>query len=220
MTESAYEPLLTLLRERRSIRRFTARQPDDGQLAKLLEAARWAPSASNRQPYRLLVVRDAERIEAMRQTVTDATAALQASARADRQEAVSAYLKHFDFFGGAPIVLAPIVRLGPDLLAAATGNATSQNASIPRTLLDNVSSVAAALTNLLLAAHALGLGACWMTGPLVAERELCALLGVPRGWSLAALVPLGYPAEVPAAPPRKPVEALSRFLPAAEPQAE
>lgn len=220
MNEGAYEQLLTLLRERRSVRRFTAQQPDDAQVAQLLEAARWAPSASNRQPYRFLVAHDAERIEAMRQAVTKATGALQASARADRQEAVSTYLKHFDFFGGAPIVLAPIVRLGPDLLAAATGNAASQDASIPRTLLDNVSSVAAALTNLLLAAHALGLGACWMTGPLVAERELCVLLGVPRGWSLAALVPLGYPAEVPAAPPRKPVEALSRFLSAAEPKEE
>lgn len=121
MNDGAYQQLLTVLRERRSVRRFDGRPPSDEQLQQVLEAARWAPSASNRQPYRFLIVRDGERIGALRRAVNEATDALRAAARADRKEALSAYLQHFDFFGGAPLVLAPIVRLGPDLLAAATG---------------------------------------------------------------------------------------------------
>jgi nitroreductase len=72
--------------------------------------------------------------------------------------------------------------------------------------------VAAAIENLLLCAHALGLGACWMTGPLVAAEALAAILEVPRGWTLSALVPVGRPAERPATPPRRPRDALVRRL--------
>jgi nitroreductase len=78
---------------------------------------------------------------------------------------------------------------------------------------DTTASVAAALTQLLLAAHALGLGACWMTGPLVAAAELRALLAVPDGWELAALVPLGYPAEQPAPPRRRALGRLWQRVP-------
>lgn len=55
-------------------------------------------------------------------------------------------------------------------------------------------SVSAAIQNLLLVAHSLGYGTCWMTGPLVAYRELEEILGVDAPWELVALVPLGVPA--------------------------
>ena len=54
----AYQTLLTLMRDRRSIRRFKAAPLPDGTLELLLEAARWAPSASNRQAFRFLAVED------------------------------------------------------------------------------------------------------------------------------------------------------------------
>ena len=54
-----------------------------------------------------------------------------------------------------------------------------------------------ALQNLLLAAHAAGLGASGMTGPLVAADALREILRVPASWHIVALVPIGYPDEVP-----------------------
>jgi nitroreductase len=65
---------------------------------------------------------------------------------------------------------------------------------------------------LLLAAHARGLGGCWMTGPLVAAEPLEELLGVPRGWSIAALVPLGYPDEQPEPPARRDLDRLVKRI--------
>src|SRR5512135_2157602 len=56
----AYQNLLSLMRERRSIRRFRDEALPVGTLERLLEAARWAPSASNRQPFRFLAVEAAE----------------------------------------------------------------------------------------------------------------------------------------------------------------
>ncbi|MGI9036674.1 MAG: nitroreductase family protein, partial [Pyrinomonadaceae bacterium] len=54
-------------------------------------------------------------------------------------------------------------------------------------------SVSAAIQNLQLAAHAIGLATCWMTAPLFAKQQLNELLGVEEPWQLAAVVPIGYP---------------------------
>ena len=56
----------------------------------------------------------------------------------------------------------------------------------------------AATENILLAAHAHGLGSCWVAGdkkPYAAE--ICRLVGAPQGYKLVSLVPIGYPAESP-----------------------
>ena len=59
------QSLLALLKARRSIRRYRPDPVPDDMIEQLLEAGRWAPSASNRQPWDLIVVRD----EAIRQQV-------------------------------------------------------------------------------------------------------------------------------------------------------
>ena len=59
------ESLLTLLKERRSVRRYRPDPVPDEMVEQLLEAGRWAPSASNRQPWTFIVVRD----ETVRQLV-------------------------------------------------------------------------------------------------------------------------------------------------------
>ncbi|MFP4346376.1 MAG: nitroreductase family protein [Anaerolineales bacterium] len=58
---------LTLLKERRSIRRYRPDPVPEALLEQVLEAGRWAPSASNRQPWHFVVVRD----EAVRKAVAE-----------------------------------------------------------------------------------------------------------------------------------------------------
>jgi nitroreductase len=56
----------------------------------------------------------------------------------------------------------------------------------------------AATQNILLAARAHGLGACWVAGDKKPYApEICSLLGAPEGFRLVSMVPLGYPAEHP-----------------------
>lgn len=62
-------------------------------------------------------------------------------------------------------------------------------------------------------AHATGLGASAMTGPLVAADGLESMLDIPAGGGIVALVPLGYPAERPAATSRKPIRKVTRWIP-------
>ncbi len=56
-------------------------------------------------------------------------------------------------------------------------------------------STAMAGQNLLLAAHALGLAACWMCAPLFCPETVKATLGLPEEWQPQGLITLGYPAE-------------------------
>lgn len=61
----------------------------------------------------------------------------------------------------------------------------------------------AATQNILLAARAHGLGACWVAGdrkPYAAD--ICNIVGAPEGLRLVSLIPMGYPAENPEKPKR------------------
>jgi F420 biosynthesis protein FbiB-like protein len=64
-------------------------------------------------------------------------------------------------------------------------------------------SLAAALQNLLLAAHAEGLGACWFCAPAFCKETVREVLEIPDEVEPEALIAIGYPAEEPPAPPKK-----------------
>lgn len=177
-----------LMTERRSIRRYTAQPIDPVLLTELLDLATWAPSAHNRQPWRFCAVtRDA--------TKQALSAAMGARWRADlcadgadpafieRRVAVS----HARITGAAALVVAALCMADmddyPDPLRAAAEKTMA------------VQSVALACQNLLLAAHAYGLGACWMCAPLFVPELVCATLDLPADWEPQALITLGYPAE-------------------------
>lgn len=64
--------------------------------------------------------------------------------------------------------------------------------------MENVNAAAAATQNMLLAAHALGLGAMWRTGPAATEPEVKSLLGFAPDQHLIAFVYVGYPLAEPA----------------------
>ncbi|MEW6363896.1 MAG: nitroreductase family protein [Acidobacteriota bacterium] len=206
-----FEALLTVVQGRRSIRRFRQDPVPPALLRRVVDAARWAPSAGNRQSYRFLAVENREMIAAMGRVVTEEIDKTLPLLRPASREEVEEYLRSFTRFVCAPLVLVPIYRTGVSLIdSAADGEAPDL---IRRADADALCSVSAATMCLLLAAHALGLGTCWMTGPLLAESPLCALLDVPKGWSISALIPMGYAAESPPAPPRRDADKLLRYFP-------
>jgi len=190
-----YETLLATLRGRRSVRRFKDLPLPDGALEKLIEAANWAPSANNRQAYRFLAVENRARLADMATLVRDAwRAGVTTLDEAERREAAD-YGKYMTFFDAAPLCLFPYHREG-NAVAARMGMPAGADPS-------GVASISAAITQMLLAAHTLGLGACWMTGPLIAGPALERMLGIPQGWRLSAVIPVGIPDEDPPAPKRR-----------------
>jgi coenzyme F420-0:L-glutamate ligase/coenzyme F420-1:gamma-L-glutamate ligase len=68
-----------------------------------------------------------------------------------------------------------------------------------------IQSIAAAIENMLLTAHAEGLGSCWFCAPLFCQDTVRKVLKIPPNVYPQALITLGYPTHIPSPPPRKQV---------------
>ncbi len=196
----SYESLVALMRERRSVRRFADAPLPEGTVDRLIEAARWAPSASNRQAFRFLTIESPEVRAHMAQVVRQSLRETVERVPEGQRTTLLNYAENFVLFESAPLVIVAYHR---------AGNPLAERLGLPAERdVGALSSVSAAIMNLLLAAHALGLGACWMTGPLFAASALESYLKIPAGWNLSAVVPVGRPAETPAVPNRRAVSQL------------
>ena len=175
------------IRARRSIRRYTDQAVDRATIDTILDAATHAPSAHNRQPWRFAVVTSPE-------AKVRLASAMGERLRADRlEDDDSPDVVEVDVSRSrARITAAPVV-----VLACLTMSDMDQYPDARRGDAERImatQSIAAAIQNFLLAAHALGLGAGWMCAPLFAPSEARAALNLPDDWEPQALITLGYPA--------------------------
>jgi len=211
-----HDDILGLLQARSSVRRFHPQPVPREVLERLLRAAVSAPSASNRQPWRFTVVARPETCALLAEVARRKTEALRdALAKGPHGAELASYLDYFHRpLETAPAVIAVEWRTYPDLIARALESSGAEAQSLwPASEAPvELSGVAAATMALLVQAQAEGLGACWMAGPLAARSELEAMLEIASPWRLFALVPLGYPDEAPAKPPRKPLPHVVRWL--------
>jgi len=168
-----WSELLEAIKGRRSIRAFSGGEVSEEQLATLIDAARWAPSAGNLQPWEFISVRSPE---------TKAKLARAAGGQS--------------FVAEASVV----VVVCADLRQAAAGYG-ERGAS-----LYCIQDTAAATQNILLTAHAMGLGACWVGA--FDEEAVRAVLKIPRPYRPVALIPIGPPAQRPKPRPRRSVEEI------------
>lgn len=198
--------------ERKSIRRFTGERVAEADLKKMLQAAQLAPSAHNFQPWRFIVVKDRVIVKKMVSAVHAKIDEVKNHPELqDKKDRIERYRYYFAFFEEAPVVLAVLGKQEENLVQEAM---RVYDRMLARSIQSdsNEQSIAAAIENLLLAATALGYGGCWMTGPLIAVKELEEILKVEAPWYLTAVVPVGRPAKIPRARPRKPLEEIVTFL--------
>jgi len=200
---------------RRSIRRFLHKPVPDADLGRILDAGRQAPSANNTQPWSFLVITNAALLRQMAEAVRSMVDRMIPHAESDQQaQRLSAYkATYYTFFENAPVVIAVLMEeqdAGTDRLLARMGYSSEDIRKLRP--LPGLQSVAAAIQNMLLAAHALGYGSCWMTGPLVAQEEFERLLGFERPRTLVALLPVGIPDEHPSARPRRTLDQVMKFI--------
>ena len=199
---------------RRSVRRFAPTLPPRALIQRLIDAAVTAPSASNKQPWRFVVVTDPAVIGAMGQAVRRATDALAAHVPDASEASFRAYGTYFTRFEDAPAVIValhrPVTILGNLLDAKLPAEARECVRRMEQE--SGLIGTAMALQNLLLMAPALGLGASGMTGPLVARPAIRQLLRVRDSWAIAALVVVGYPEETPPPTARKDSARVTRWM--------
>jgi len=182
--------IIDLLKNRRSIREYTPEEVSDKVLDLILEAASWAPSAHNAQPWRFVVIKDSnvklKLAEAMARRWKRDLAKNGVSEK-DRESLARASVERFSSASIVVVSCLTIVEMNhyPD----------KQRQQIESIMA--VQSVAAAIENLLLAAHAMGLGACWFCAPLFCPETVRNMLGLPPDFEPQALITLGYPADRP-----------------------
>lgn len=179
---------LDLIRSRRSIRRYQDKPVPTDMIKQLLAAAAWAPSAHNRQPWRFAVI---ERRSTKEQLATAMGRQLRRDLEADgvapaaiEQDVARSYRR----ISTAPLLL--LVCMSMADMDIYPDEARRQNETLIA-----VQSVAMAGQNLLLAAHAAGLGACWLCGPLFCPEVVRRVLALPDDWQPQGLITAGYPAE-------------------------
>jgi nitroreductase len=208
--------MLDWLRSRRSVRAFTDRPIDRDALVRVLEAATTAPSSTNRQPWRFTVVRSA----ALRRRVVDAVASRTAEIKAiiARSHHAEDFGSYGDFFheplAAAQVIVVPQYRPYPDLIAnlIESGGGDPTRFATASAMQAELCSTSAAIMALLLQAHAEGLGACMMAGPMVARDEICALLRIAEPWRMIGAIALGYPAGAQPVQPRKPFDRVVDWI--------
>jgi nitroreductase len=208
---------LDWLLSRRSMRDFSDRPVARETLENLLLAATSAPSATNRQPWNFAVVTSARLraaiVEAVRERAEEMKAIIQRGHHAED------FGNYGDFFHepllSAAVIIIPQYREYPDLIAnlLASGGADPAAFHTAGSMQAELCSTSAAVMNLLLQAHASGLGACWMAGPMIARDRICALLGIAEPWQMVGAIALGYPAgPLPEQKPRKPLGRVARWF--------
>jgi nitroreductase len=166
--------LMEAIYSRRSVRHFTDKTVDKAVIEKLMDAAIQAPSASNSQPWSFAVIQDSEtlkRYSDMAKAHLLKMATMQPAL--ERYRTMLSNAEYNVFYNSGTLVIIYARPEGPhpegDCCLAAQ--------------------------NLMLAAHDLGLGSCWigLAVSLLNTPEIKAELGVPKEYTAIAPIIIGYP---------------------------
>ena len=182
------------IKQRRSIRKYQARKVPEKIVWNVLEAAGWAPSAHNAQPWRFIVLSEArgklELAEAMADSWIKDLAKDGLTVEDSKRKA------SVERFSNAPVLIVACLSM--------KGMWKYPDEKRKRSERDlAMQSLGAAIQNLLLAAYANGLGACWFSAPSFCKETVRKVLNVPEAVEPQAIITMGYPSEEVPVPSRK-----------------
>lgn len=166
--------IFDIIAARRSVRKYKPDPVDDNTLQKVLNAARLAPSWKNTQCWRFIVIRKSNLKAELAGCLTSGNPGYQAILQ-------------------APVLIVACAELGKSGLNAGTFGTDKGDWFMY--------DVALAMENLVLAAQALGLGTVHIG--LFDAKKAAEALGVPQGFCVVSMTPLGYPDQESRTVPRK-----------------
>lgn len=186
------------IRIRRSIRKYLQQPVPHEVLREVLEAARWAPSAHNAQPSRFIVLTDSSAKRSL--ALAMAQAWLQDLKKDGEQQTTrtASADASVERFANAPVLVVACLTM-KDMIQFPDEERQRCEHDL------TVQSLSAAIQNMLLIAQARQLGSCWYCAPIFCKPTIRQVLKLPEDVEPQALITLGYPAEKPAAPNRRPL---------------
>jgi nitroreductase len=176
-----YDDFLELVKKRRSFRRFKSDPVPKEILEKVLDAARYPPSAGNSQPWEFVVVQDVATKESITQSITSGYKKI-------RKADPTMYWA---------VAVQPHLSTAPVLIIVCGDRRLQETypVHLPREVLLR-QSLAVSIYTLQLAAASFGLATAWATMQTESrETQIRKLLGIPDVYTIDHIVPLGYPDE-------------------------
>lgn len=193
------------LRTRRSVRRFTSQAVDGETLERILQTTVCAPSAHNRQPWRFAVLTTQEQKYRLSEAMATNFARDLATDGLPAHEIVARVTRSQQRIHSAPVIVILCLDTSEmDTYPDPTRQAHEHTMA--------VQSLAAAGLQLMLAAHAEGLGSVWVCSPLFTPETVRQTLRLPPAWEPQAMLFLGHPDEQPPMRERKPLQEITLFL--------
>jgi nitroreductase len=197
--------LLNVIQSRRSIRKFKSNEVPDAVIRELLDAARLAPSGSNLQATRFVVIKSpAERMKLKECTPLPfvAHAPVIIACCIDREAMGNTLVRYRELMEAQAFVGTPLDD--PTLMEAAAKRRSSMDQATIKAYL--TLNAAIAIEHIVLRAVDLGLGSCWIM--MFDSAKTKSMLELDDRYDVVALLPVGYPDQSPAARPRLPLEDL------------
>ncbi len=179
---------IQMIKERRSVRKYTNQKVDRELMKEIIDIARWAPSWANFQVARYTLVDDAETIKKL---ATDGVKGFTYNIKTLENAHGVAVLSFVKGKSG---------KLDPEKDEYAT----------EKTNIWEVFDAGIACQTFCLAAHAKGVGTCIFG--VIDENTIPGIVGLPEDETVAALITYGYPDEQPPATKRKNVDEIVRFI--------
>lgn len=196
-----YEDFISLVKKRRSIREYRDKKVQLDLILKALEAARWAPSAHNAQPWRFIIITKSEIKKKLAKEMAEAWKKDLEKDNVPKEVIHELINKSIYRFTHSPILILVCLTMEEMFLYP-----DERRNRIEYMLA--IQSVSAAIENLLLALSSLGLGACWYCAPLYCQDVIRKLLNIPKEVDPVALITVGYPKEKPKPTTRKPLDEI------------
>ena len=206
--------ILECIRNRRSVRTFSATPIPDDILEKILDAGRWAPSGANSQPFEFIVVKNKAAIDKIRDNVKEV---LKMSG-VDNLEAIYRLMKESGSFAAAgtrKVTWKEYLNSPVMVIVVSDTDKNTVNIENEQYMTMSGDAGAAAVQTIMLAAYALGVGSCWLRTFDPERIKYC--FGIPKTLDISGIIPMGYPKYWPKAPeyalstgpelfPRRPLE--------------
>jgi nitroreductase len=182
--------LLDVVRSRRSVRVYRAGKVTDKQLEMILEAARWAPSGANTQPWEFVVTRDRAKMKRVRQIYDHEWK------QRKLEDPVNYKGLKKDYVGDVSVLV--LVCADPRTMRVYL---TTRQPGDREKLFQ--ASVANSVEHMMLMAAGMDLGTVWVSVREEVEAELRELFKVPQPLRLLWIVPIGHAKAWPKAKPRR-----------------
>jgi len=192
------ENLLEIVRKRRSVRVYRSGKVTDTQIEMILEAARWAPSGANTQPWEFVVTRDRAKMKRVRRIYDEEWK------RRKLEDPVNYKGLKKDYVGDVSV----LVLVVGDARTKEVYLTTRQPADREKLF---EASIANAVEQMMLAAASMNLGTVWVSVREEVEPELRELFKVPPELRLLWVVPIGHARSWPAAKPRRKTSAFTHL---------